>query len=176
MKRRLLETIFRCDWKGLCGQLCFLQTLFFPVISWYSHWYKAHVINIIKSEVSTFPIVFIFFRGCVPEMFATSYSVTYCISVPGKPGICFHYYCAVYDECKYSDKFWLADCTRLFVQYTISLSSWCKFIWRHWTYKMPVRYISSSVWVRLSIFSPFIRYTICGAVCFQFTHFCCDDW
>ena len=60
----------------------------------------AHVIIIIKSEVSTFPIVFIFFGGCVPEMFVTSYSVTYCIYIPGKPGICFHQYCAVYDECK----------------------------------------------------------------------------
>ena len=47
---------------------------------------------------------------------------------------------------------WLADRTRLSVQYTISLSSLCKLIWRHWTYKMPVRYILSSVWVRLSIF------------------------
>ena len=27
------------------------------------------------------------------------------------------------------------------------------FIWRQWTYKMPVRYNLSSVWVRLSIFS-----------------------
>ena len=27
------------------------------------------------------------------------------------------------------------------------------FIWRYWTYKMPVRYNLSSVWVRLSIFS-----------------------
>ena len=27
------------------------------------------------------------------------------------------------------------------------------FIWRHWSYKMPVRYDLSSVWVRLSIFS-----------------------
>ena len=27
------------------------------------------------------------------------------------------------------------------------------FIWRHWTYKMPVRYNLSSVWVRLNIFS-----------------------
>ena len=27
------------------------------------------------------------------------------------------------------------------------------FIWRHWTYKMPVRYNLPSVWVRLSIFS-----------------------
>ena len=114
---------------------------------------KAHVIIIIKSEVSTFPIVIIFFRGYVPEMFVTSYAVTYSIYVPGKPGICFHHYCAVYDECKYSDTFWLADRTRLFVQYTISLSSLCKLTWRHWTYKMPVRYILSSVWIRLSIFS-----------------------
>ena len=114
----------------------------------------AHVTIIIKSEVSTFPIVIIFFRGCVPEMCVTSYSVTYCINVPGKPGICFHYYCAVYDECKYLDTFWLADRTRLFVQYTISLSSLCKLIWRHCTYKMPVRYITSGVWARLSIFSP----------------------
>ena len=44
---------------------------------------------------------------------------------------------------------------RLFVHNTISLSSLCKLIWRHWTYKMPVRYILSSVWVRLSIFSQF---------------------
>ena len=41
-----------------------------------------YVIIIIKSEVSTFPIVFIFFRGCVPEMFVTSYSVTYCLYIP----------------------------------------------------------------------------------------------
>ena len=114
----------------------------------------AHVIVIIESEVSTFPIVIIFSRGCVPEMFITSYSVSDYIYVPAKPGICFHYYCAVYDECKYSDTFWLADRTRLFVQYTISLSSLCKLIWRHWTYKMPVRYILSSMWVRLRIFPP----------------------
>ena len=112
----------------------------------------AHVIIIIKSEVST--IVIIFFRVCVPEIFVTSYSVTYCIYVPGKPWICFLYYCAVYDECKYSDTFWLADRTRLFLHYIISLSSLCKLIWRHWTYKMPARYILSSVWVRLRIFSP----------------------
>ena len=74
--------------------------------------------------------------------------------VPGKPGICFHYHCAVYDECKYSNTICLADCTRLLVQYAISLSSLCKLIVWHWTYKMPVRYILSSVWVRLSIFSP----------------------
>ena len=51
------------------------------------------------------------------------------------------------------DTFWLADHIRLFVHYTISSSSLCKLIWRHWTYKMPIRYILSSVWKRLSIFS-----------------------
>ena len=52
---------------------------------------------------------------------------------------------------------------RLFVYNTISLSSLCKLIWRHWTYKMPVRYIFSSVWVRLSIFSQLfiIQYIWC---------------
>ena len=107
-------------------------------------------------------------------MFVTSYSVTYCIYVPGKPGICFHYYCAVYDECKYT--LWLADRTRLFVQYTISLSSLCKLIWRHWTDKMPVRYILSGVWVRLSILSQLYIIQYVGGMCFQFTHFPCDDW
>ena len=113
----------------------------------------AHVIIIIKSEVTTFPIVFIFFRGREFEMFVTSYSVTFCIYIPGKQGFCFHHYCAVYDECKYSDTLWPADRIRLFVHYTISLSSVCKLICRHWTYEMSARYILSSVWVRLSIFS-----------------------
>ena len=86
-------------------------------------------------------------------MFVTSYSVTYCIYIPGKPGFCFHYYCADYDEYKYSDAFKLADRVRLFVHGTISLSSLWKLIWGHWTDEMPVRYILSSVWVRLSMFS-----------------------
>ena len=92
---------------------------------------------IMKSEVSTFPIVIIFFRGCVPEMFVTSYSVTYCIYIPEKK--CFYYDCAVYDEYKYLDTFWLTP---------FSLSSLCKLTWRHWAYKMSVRYILSSMWVR----------------------------
>ena len=49
----------------------------------------ARVIMIIKSEVSTFPTVIIFFRVCVPEMLATSYSVTYCIYIPGRPEFLF---------------------------------------------------------------------------------------
>ena len=62
-----------------------------------------------------------------------------------------------------------------FVQYTISLSSLRKLIGRHWTYKMPVRYILSSV-INIKHILSVIHYTIFGAVCFQFTHFSCDDW
>ena len=100
-----------------------------------------------------FPLLSYFSVVMCVYMFS-SYSVTYCIYVPGEPGICFHYHCAVYDECIFSDTFWLADRTRLFVQYTISLSSLCILIWRHWIYQMPLRYILSIVWVRLRIFSP----------------------
>ena len=49
----------------------------------------TRVIIIIKSEVWTLPIVIKCFRGFVPEMFVTSYAVTYCIYIPGKPGFCF---------------------------------------------------------------------------------------
>ena len=59
--------------------------------------------------------------------------------------------------------------------YIISLSSLWKLIWRHWTYKMPVRYILSSVWVTLSIFSQLSIVQYLG-LWFQFTHLPCDDW
>ena len=74
-------------------------------------------------------------------------------TIPGNPGICFHYYWAVYYEFKYLDAFLLVDRTRLFVntpsyyQHYANLSEG--------DYKMPVRYVFSIVWVRLSIFSPF---------------------
>ena len=58
----------------------------------------------------------------------------------------------------------------------ISLASLCKLIWRHWIYKMPVRYILSSVWVRLSIFSQLSIIQYMGTVCFQFNLFPGDDW
>ena len=63
--------------------------------------------------------------------------------------------CSLWWVQKLSDSFWFTDRIRLFVQCTNSLSSLYKHIWRYWAYKMPVRYILSSVWVRLSIFSQF---------------------
>ena len=119
----------------------------------------AHVIIIIKSEISTLPIVIIFSvivcLRCslhhILSLIAYAFRENHMHS--GKTGILFSLLLYSLWWVKMSDTFWLADRIRLFVHYTIWLSSLCKLIWRHWTYKMPVRYILPSVWVRLSIFS-----------------------
>ena len=62
--------------------------------------------------------------------------------------------------CKRADTLWPAGSVRLFADYTISLSSLCRLIWRHWTNKMLVRYMLPSVCLRLRLFSQlsFIQY------------------
>ena len=50
------------------------------------------------------------------------------------------------------------------------------FIWRHWIYKMPVRYNLSSVWVRLSIFSQLSIIQYVGLCVFSLPVSFCDDW
>ena len=134
----------------------------------------CYVIIIIKWEESTLPIVSYFFRCCVPEMFVISYSATYCIYIAGT-GILFSITIGQFMmNTNIPLPFRLAYPVRLNVHYTISLSSLCKLIWRHWINKMPVRYILSSVWVRLSIWSIIQYIGLCYL--FHFTHYPCDDW
>ena len=97
-------------------------------------------------------------------MFVTSYSVTYCIHIPGKPGICFI----------------------IFVQFMMSANSRIRFglnIVFVYLYITPSHIIIvqtnlktlncvSKIRHILSV----IHYTIRRAVCFQFTHFPCDDY
>ena len=66
----------------------------------------------------------------------------------------------IYDMCKWSDTFWPVGRVRLFADYTISLSTLCRLIWRHWTTKMLVRYMMPSVCQRFRQFSQlsFIQY------------------
>ena len=90
-------------------------------------------------------------------------------------GPCFHYWCSVYGICKWSDTLWPVGRVRLFADYTISLSSLCKLIWKHWTTKMLVRYMMPSVCLRLRQFSQLSLYSLYGAVCLQLTQFSCDD-
>ena len=101
--------------------------------------------------VSRWLIVIIFFRGCVPEVFVTSYYITYCIYVPGKPGIC--YLCSLWWvqvfgyvlACRsYSFVCTVQYLIIIIVQiYLKALNLW----------KARQIYLSS-VWVWLSIFSP----------------------
>ena len=68
---------------------------------------------------------------------------------------------SVYGICKWSDTFWPAGRVRSFADYTISLSSLRRLIWRHWTNKMLVRYMLPSVCLKLRQFFQlsFIQYT-----------------
>ena len=122
------------------GCMCSTDPSYYRWLKWciYSSCYHHHQIGSIH-----FLYWYHVFRVRVPKIFVTSYSVT--IAYTFREERVFVFIIIV--------QFWLADRTRLFVQYTISLSSLCKLIWRHWTYKMPVRYVLSSVWVRLMIFS-----------------------
>ena len=94
------------------------------------------VIIIIKMEVLTLSIVIICFHGCVPDMFVTSYSVTWCINILGKPGFCFLSLRSLWWVQIIG--YFLACRSYLFVHYTIPLTSMCKLIWKHWTDGMPI--------------------------------------
>ena len=84
------------------------------------------------------------FHGCVPEMFVNH--ILSLIAYTFRENQDFVFITIVQFMMR-------SNIIRLFVHNTISLSSLCKLIWRHRTYKMPDRYILPSVWVRLSIFS-----------------------
>ena len=88
------------------------------------------------------------------------YSVIYSIYISGTLGPCFNYWCSVYGICKWLDTLWPTGHVRLFANYTISLSSLCRLIWRHWTNKMLVRYMLPNVCLRLRQFSQlsFVQY------------------
>ena len=122
-----------------------------------------------------FPLLSYFSVVVCLEMVVLSYSVIYYIYIPGTLGPCFHYWCSVYGICKWSDTLWPVGRVRLFADYTISLSSLCRLIWKHWTTKMLVRYMMPSVCLRLRQFSQLSLYSLYGAVCLQLTQFTCDD-
>ena len=143
----VLSITFYCQY--IYGVVC-VQLYHFSLGEW-KDVSVAHVIIIIKLEVLILPFVIIFCCGSVPEMFITSYSVTYCIYILGKTGFAF---CIIVQFMMNTNSRMRFGLQIVFVcLYITPLSSLYKLIWRHRTYKMPVRYILSSVWVRLSIFS-----------------------
>ena len=131
-----LPFIVNTTYQAVCVQLAHFSLADWKDVS------IAHVIMIIKSEVSTFPIVIIFFHVCVPEMLATSYSVTYFIYIPGKPEFLFSlllrslWWVRIVGRVLACRSYSYVCCTSHY-HHCASLN------WRHWTYKMIVRYILS---------------------------------
>ena len=122
--------------------------------------FVTQLVIIIKPEASTFPMIVIFFRGCVCEVVIPSHSVTCYIYIPVTLGLCFHYRCAVYGVCIWTGTWWPAGRVRVFAHYIISLSSLCRLVWRHWSFKVFVRYMMPSVCLRLSQTRSIILYTM----------------
>ena len=77
------------------------------------------------------------------------------------------FWCSVCGICKRPDTLWPAGRVRLFADYTISLSSLCRLIWRHWTNKMLVRYMLPSVCLRLRLFSQLSFFQYMGLCVFS---------
>ena len=122
----------------VCAQLAHLSIGDWKDIS------SAHVIIIVKSEVSTFPIVFIFFRGCVPKMYVTSYSVT--IYIRENREFVFISIVQFMMSVNSRTRFGLRI---VFVCLYITPSHYhhcANFIWRHWTYKMPLSCPLYNMW------------------------------
>ena len=123
----------------------------------------GHVIIIIKSEVTIFPIVIIFSVGvCLRCLLHHILSL---IAYTFRENRVFVFIIIVQFMMRANS--WIRFGLQIvfvcrFLHYTISLSL-CKLIWRHWTYKMLVRYILSCMCVRLSIFSrlSIIQYVGC---------------
>ena len=135
----------------------------------------AHVITIIKSEVSTFPIVFTF--SVVVCLRCLFHHILSLIAYTFRENREFVFITIVQFMMSVNSRVRF-DLQIVFVCLYITPSHYnhcANFIWRHWTYKMPVRYILSSVSKIKHILSV-IHYTICGAVCFQFAHSLSDDW
>ena len=133
----------------VCGQLAHLS-----LGNWKDIYVTHHIIIIIKSEVSTIPIVVIFF-------------LLLCVGVG-----CTIIFCHLLHICTRGAGTWFpllmcslwcvqmiryiirpAGCVPLLVHYCISLSSLCSHIWRNCTSNRLVRYMLSSVCLRLSPFS-----------------------
>ena len=133
------------------GFVC-VQLAYFSICGW-KDISIGHVIIIIKSEVTTFPIVIIFSVGvCLRCLLHHILSL---IAYTFRENRVFVFIIIVQFMMRANS--WIRFGLQIvfvcrFVLYTISLSL-CKLIWRHWTYKMLVRYILSCMCARLSIFS-----------------------
>ena len=103
-------------------------------------------------------------------MFVTSYSVTYCICIPGKPGICFHFFVQFMMSANNRIRFVLKI---VFVCLYITPSHYhhCANLSEDFELIKHLSDIFCRGVSKIRHILSVIHYTIRGAVCFQFTHF-----
>ena len=119
----------------------------------YLRWMQACSILILVLAISHFAqIIFLVFK--LIRIFVILFPVkTICLTKIGQ-SVCGELISL------YVNIWWPVGRVCLFADYTISLSSLCRLIWRHWTTKMLVRYMLPSVCLRFRQFSQlsFIQY------------------
>ena len=129
----------------------------------------SHALLILRGvsneDNTTFIIVVIFFRGCVPEVVVPSCAVGF-LHIPKNLG--FEYSIAVqaYDVCIYSSTLWPDGGIRVFAHQITLLSSLCRPIWRYWTCQVTVSsvclrfnshsYLSCNTWGCAYLAHPFL--------------------
>ena len=150
-----------------------VQLFHFSIGDW-KDWSIVHVTIIIKSEVSTFPIVIIFsvvvclrcllhhILSLIIYAFRENREFVFIIIVQFmmSANIRIRFGLQIVLVCLYSTPSHFHHCANLSegIELIKCLSDiFCRVC--------KIKHILS-----------FIHYTICGAVCFQFTHFPCDDW
>ena len=108
-----------------------------------------------NEDNTTFIIVVIFFRGCVPEVVVPSCAVGF-LHITKNLGFKYSITVQAYDVRIYSSTLWPDGGIRVFAHQITLLSSLCRPIWRYWTCQVTV----SSVCLRFSQFSPlsFMQY------------------
>ena len=139
---------------------------------WLKGLFITHLIILIKSEVSTFPIAVIFpLVVCLRWLYYHILSsITYIY--PGNTGTLFP---LLMFSLWYLQIIGYIGCVRLFADYDISLSSLCRLIWRHWTTKILSQLYNAECVSKIETILSIIFCSLFGAVCLQFTQLSCDD-
>ena len=124
--------------------------LSYPIISYHIDIVCLYMKMSATHILSTFPIVVIFFGGCVPEVLH-HHAVGF-IYIPGQLVFISFITAQFYDVRKCSGTLRPDGRTRLFAHYITSSLSLRRRMWKYWTSKKLLRYILSSVYLILSQF------------------------
>ena len=161
----VLSITFYCHYNTIWGCMCSTCQFQFRSLKGYiySLCYYHHQIGSIHISHC-----YNIFRGCVPEMFVTSYPVIYCICIPRKTRILFSLLLHSLWWVQIAGYVMALQIVFVCLYFTPSHYHHCANL----SEDIELIKCPSDIKRIISV----IHYTIYGAVCFYFTHFPCDDW